>query len=185
MKLSRTWLTSATLSLVLTAGTASPALAQTGRQAAAVPPPPACSALAAQLATQVTSVQSGLAAIPPNPSGVVGLVSQVFGDISALTGAGCLPAVPPTGTGPLTNCVPDTAKLLSDVYAVFTALTKATPDVTGAVSAMTALLDDLTSLVLDTCLALPTSGLPVVPGPTTPRPAVDHAMASSPRTLSR
>jgi hypothetical protein len=152
MKLSKTCLTSAALSLALTAGAASPAFALETRRRAA--PSPACSALTVQLAAQISGMQSALAATTPNPADVVDLLGRVYGDINALTSAGCLPAVPPTGAGPITNCVPDTAKLLSDVYTMFTALTKSTPDATGALSAVTALLADLTSLAVDTCLPL-------------------------------
>jgi hypothetical protein len=162
----------AALTVCFTAGAAAPALAaatverpaphvQT-RAALAADATAACTALAEQLVSQVTGIGTGLLAVPPNVSAATGLVGQVLGDVTALQSAGCLPALPPTGTGTPTVCVPDVAKLLSDAFALLADLTAATPNVTGAVSTVSELVSDLSGLVTAKCL--PSVTLPSIPG---------------------
>ena len=164
----------AALTVVFAAGAAGPAMAATAvsrapHAAAPTVPVPnaACSALTAQLVSQLTSAATGLLAVPPNPAAVTDLVGQLIGDITALQSSGCLPAVPPApgGSGAPTACVPDVAKLLSDVYGLVADLTKSPPDTAAALTAVTTVLSDIKGLFDATYLpAVPLPPIPGLPG---------------------
>lgn len=169
----------ASMSVVLAAGVAAPAMAAAHERAPraasmavkdATPVNPACTALTTDLVGQISSASTGLLGVPPNVSAVTGLVGTLLGDVTALQSAGCLPAVPPAaGTTP-TACVPDTATLLSDVFALLADLTSTPPNVTGAVSELTAALSSVSGLINAGCLpSVPLPTLPTLPARSLPR----------------
>jgi hypothetical protein len=194
MMFSRPRVTGAALSLVLTAGVASPVIA---RAASAPAPSAVCAALATQLFSDVATLQNGLTTVPPDPSAALGVVGQLLGTTSALQSSSCLPVLPPaTGVTP-SACVPDVASLLSDLFGVIGALAKPTPDLSGALTHVTDLLTDVAQLTTDVCLPLPVPGVPLptpsipdlpvpvpVPVPTLSTPTLPAPAASASATPS-
>jgi hypothetical protein len=166
-------LSAAALTGVFTLGAAAPSMAAATAERAPLGAPrvavaakasdsTACTALATQLVSQLTSIGTSLVGLPPNISAATNLVGEVLGDISALQSSGCLPANPPTtGTSAPSGCVPDVAQLLSDVFGLLADLTAATPNVVDAQSALTNALSEVSKLTSGGCLpSVPVTSLP-------------------------
>ena len=168
----------AALSMAFAAGAVAPAVASVlsgdrGDRLRALPPyslaadatagTAACSALASQLVAQISAIGTDLTAVPPKTAALTGLVGQLAGDVAALQNSGCLPSVPGVPAPNLpAACVADVANLMSDGFALLGDLNTVPPNVTGALSLVSALTVDVTDLVVAKCL--PPVTVPVVPG---------------------
>lgn len=139
--------------------------------------PAVCAALAGDLQDTVSNLQSGLGAVPPDLAGVTEPVNELHHTALGLIDLGCLPApelpvperaespesrvaipvptLPPVDPGLPTVpvCTDLTADLLDAVTGVLASLlATGLPDLTGALDALTALIDTLTGATAEGCL---------------------------------
>lgn len=136
------------------------------------------------LTTSMADFVSAIAATPPDPAKVQGIIGDMINEVMALQKAGCLPQLPGTQSRVQDPqaCLTDMANVGAALFGLLAAFLKVPPDPTAITTATTAIGSAITKFNNDNCLPIklpvpgglpnPPGGLPNPPGglPAPPAP---------------